>query len=169
MWRTVLALSLLAFMAQADVTINGHNTAIAAANVAQIHDKLITAAQPSADDLTTLAKAGVAVVIDLRGTQEERGFNEAAISQQLGVKYINLPIAGGEDVTFENAQKLDQILQQHKDSSVLLHCASSNRVGALMALRAKQHGASNDEALAAGRAAGMKSLEARVQSLFMKE
>ena len=40
-----------------------------------------------------------------------------------------------------------------------MHCASGNRVGALMALRASQNGASAEEAMAAGKAAGLTRLE----------
>ncbi|MGB5737928.1 MAG: hypothetical protein WBM54_01160, partial [Woeseia sp.] len=71
-------------------------------------------------------------------------------------------IAGPDDVTFENAAKLDALLAEFA-GPVLLHCGSGNRVGALFALRAKAAGASDDEAIAVGRAAGLTQLEETVR------
>lgn len=151
-------------MAQTDLTIAGKTLSLSTttANVQSAH--LITSAQPSADDLKQLAGAGVSVVIDLRGTQEDRGYNEAELSQQLGLRYIAMPINGAGEVTSVNAQKLDEILKTVGEATVLLHCASSNRVGALLALRAQQQGAGVDQALSLGKANGLKSLEPVVKS-----
>ena len=49
---------------------------------------------------------------------------------------------------------------------MLVHCASGNRVGALIALSAADEGVPVEEALARGRAAGMTSTEARVRELL---
>jgi hypothetical protein len=46
---------------------------------------------------------------------------------------------------------------------VLLHCASANRAGALLALRAKLEGADDDTALALGVAGGVTGLKATVE------
>jgi len=158
---SLLLLQTLAF-AQTDIVVNGKTIALSATATAQAEPHLITSGQPSANDLTALAAAGVGVLIDLRGTQEDRGFDEVQAAQQLGLHYIGMPINGAADITFDNAQKLHQLLQQQGDKTVLLHCHSSNRVGALLALRAKQLGQSNEQALAVGKAAGLKSLEAAV-------
>jgi len=49
-------------------------------------------------------------------------------------------------------------LDAAKDAPLLLHCASSNRVGTVWALyRIKNEGLNADEAEATGRAAGMKA------------
>jgi protein tyrosine phosphatase (PTP) superfamily phosphohydrolase (DUF442 family) len=47
---------------------------------------------------------------------------------------------------------------------VLVHCGSSNRVGAVFALRAKMNGANDEDALAFGKSAGMTSLESTVKT-----
>ncbi|MGB5353711.1 MAG: hypothetical protein WBN32_08890, partial [Woeseia sp.] len=71
-------------------------------------------------------------------------------------------IAGPDDVTFENAAKLDALLAEFA-GPVLLHCGSGNRVGALFALRAKAAGLSNEQALEVGRRAGLTQLEEQVR------
>lgn len=94
--------------------------------------------------------------------------DEAAEVAALGMQYVSLPIAGGDDVTFENAAALDKILAD-TDGPVLLHCASGNRVGALFALSAKLAGATNEEALAAGKVAGLTRLEGVVKERLQEK
>lgn len=124
----------------------------------------ITAAgQPNEEGLRELADAGYAAVIDLRTSGEDRGLDEQAVVEELGMKYISLPIAGKSAVNFENAGILDQILDGF-EQPVLVHCGSSNRVGAMLALREKLNGADDEAALAFGKSAGMTSLEATVKA-----
>lgn len=119
---------------------------------------LHTGGQPLQDDLARLKSEGVRTVIDLRGAQEDRGYDEAAEARRLGLAYIALPIAGKDDVTPANAKALGELLKA-QDGDVLLHCASGNRVGALLALDAAARGIPREDALELGRKAGLKSLE----------
>jgi uncharacterized protein (TIGR01244 family) len=119
---------------------------------------LHTGGQPDADDLRAFAADGVSVVIDLRGRDEPRGYDEPALARSLGVRYVSLPITGAEDLTPANAAALEEALDS-AEGPVLLHCASGNRVGALLAMAAAQEeGATPDAAFALGRAAGLGSL-----------
>ena len=113
-------------------------------------------------------EAGFVAVIDLRGEEEDRGIDEVAAVEALGMRYVSLPVHGADDVTFENAEELDRLLGEF-DGPVLVHCASGNRVGALVALRASAAGASDDEALAAGKAAGLTRLEPAVAERLAEE
>lgn len=118
--------------------------------------------QPDAAALEAAAASGYVGVVDLRTPTENRGFDEAGTARDLGLRYVSLPIVGAADVTYDNAAALSEILEQF-DGPVLLHCSSGNRVGALFALRASAAGADTDESLAAGRAAGLTSLEPAVR------
>lgn len=130
-----------------------------ATEFAQPRPGLHTGGQPSAQDLAAFAQQGVHTVIDLRTAEEPRGFDEAATAQRLGLQYLLLPIEGGDGLTAANAAALHQLLAQHGDG-ILLHCASGNRVGALLALAVAQHdGMAPEAALLLGREAGMTSLE----------
>lgn len=122
----------------------------------------VSTGQPDAEILSIAKDAGFATVVDLRATGEDRGIDEAAAVEALGMRYFSLPVAGGDDVNFDNAAALDKILAA-SDGPVLLHCASGNRVGALYALRASLKGANDEEALAAGKAAGLTRLESVVK------
>ena len=128
---------------------------------------LLTAGQPTAEDFQAMSAAGLKHVINLRPTTEDAGFDEAALAAKLGLRYTLIPISGAGDFNEENARKLDAALAITPGQPTLVHCASSNRVGALFALReAWVKGKSNDQALAYGRAAGLTKMEGAVQQIL---
>lgn len=124
---------------------------------------LYAGGQPDETQLRALATQGVTTVIDLRGADEPRGYAEADLARSLGLHYISLPVTGAQDITPGKAQALQNALDAAR-GPVLLHCASGNRVGALLALSAHARGANDNEALAEGRAAGLGSLEPVVRA-----
>jgi uncharacterized protein (TIGR01244 family) len=123
---------------------------------------ITTAGQPTAAALSAAAAAGYRAVIDLRGTQEDRGFDERAVVAGLGMSYSALPVDGAMGVTYTNAAALDKLLAG-LPRPVLIHCSTGNRAGALLALRAKLDGANADAALALGVAAGLAALKPVVE------
>jgi len=123
---------------------------------------ITTAGQPNAVALEAAANAGYKAVIDLRGLREDRGFDERAAVERLGMSYVSLPVEGAAGVTYENAAELDRLLAE-LPKPVLLHCSSANRAGALLALRAKLNGADDAEALELGVAAGLVGLKPTVE------
>lgn len=128
-------------------------------------ENLITGGQPSKSDFLQLKNAGVTKVINLRAPAEDIDFNEQQQAEALGLEYVSLPVAGVADITLENAEKLHTLLAD--DQKVFLHCASGNRVGALLAIRAHAfQGQSADASLGVGRAAGLGSLEEKVKSVI---
>ncbi len=123
---------------------------------------ITSAGQPDQAALEVFADAGYGTVIDLRGEGEDRGFDEAAVVEELGLHYVTLPVEGKDGVSFDNARKLDELLQQYP-GPVLVHCGSGNRVGALLALRASLAGKNDESALEIGRAGGLTGLESVVR------
>lgn len=115
--------------------------------------------QPSDSQFEALAEAGVGHIINLRPRSEQDDFDEAERVRSLGMQYHHLAVAGKADISFANARKLDTLLQQVGEAPTLLHCATGNRVGALIALRASLQGAALEEAVAQGQAWGLSSLE----------
>lgn len=125
--------------------------------------------QPTPAELEGLAGRGVRTVINLRAAGEPLDYDEAAEARRLGLEYVALPIAGAADLDDARVREFGRQLDAaHSRGAVLVHCASSNRVGAMVALDAAlNRGATLGQALAVGRAAGLASLEpavvARVQ------
>jgi uncharacterized protein (TIGR01244 family) len=122
---------------------------------------IVSTGQPDQAVLEAARDAGFVAVIDLRTDGEDRGMDETAVVAAAGMEYVSIPVAGASGITFENAKLLDEALAGI-DGPVFLHCRSGNRVGALMALRASAAGASDEDAIAVGKAAGLGSLEAAV-------
>jgi uncharacterized protein (TIGR01244 family) len=117
-----------------------------------------------ASDIATLERAGIRQVIDLSVDSETPDFDEAAAMRAAGIGYRNLPIHGAGDLTRASVAQFDRLLRDAGDQSTLVHCASSNRVGAMIALRAALvDGQSTETALAEGRRWGLKSLEPAVR------
>ena len=130
-------------------------------------DGITTAGQPDAEAFKVFADAGYVAVIDIRTVDEDRGLDEAAVVQGLGMDYVQMPI-GGDDITFDKAEKLQQLIDMY-DEPVLVHCASANRVGALFALSAYRETGDFDKALEAGREAGLTRLEGTVRKVLEAE
>ncbi len=114
--------------------------------------------QPTAEAFGTAQKMGVKVVVNLRSIPEiaAMDFDEAALVEQLGMKYVAIPITS-ETFGAADTDALKEVLQ-NTSGPVLIHCASSNRVGALWAMYLHRHrGVALDQAIALGRKAGLRS------------
>lgn len=133
-------------------------TDIAMTRFAEVLPGVRAGGQPTAADLALLQAQGVRTVIDLRGEGEDRGYDEATEARRLGLAYVALPIAGKDGITPANAGALQALLAEHGDG-VLLHCASGNRAGALLALGGAMAGLPHEDALALGRKAGLTAME----------
>lgn len=135
-------------------------------NAATPVENLITGGQPSIEDLKLLASEGVKVIVNLRTKGEFKRFDEQVEVEKLGMKYVSIEIEGSDGMTEKNAQLLDFALN-NLSQPALVHCASSNRVGGLLALRAfKLHNMSAQDAISFGKRAGMSSTEKRVRKLL---
>ena len=99
----------------------------------------------------------------------DRGMDdEPAVVEGLGLEYVAFPIASRDEISFDAARKLDQLLETY-DGPVLLHCGSGNRVGAVLALRESLNGADDEAAIAFGKTAGLTRLEDLVRERLTKE
>jgi uncharacterized protein (TIGR01244 family) len=135
---------------------------VIALGTAEAPDGVATAGQPNAEALKVFRDSGFVAIVDLRGAGEKRGIDERHAVEELGMSYVPLPIEGRDAISFENARMLDRALAEF-DGPVLVHCGSGNRAAALLALRAADKGASDDEALELGQAAGLTKLEGVVR------
>lgn len=128
-------------------------------NLAMPMPGVLTAGQPTEEQMAQLAKLGVTRVVCLRPASEAGTGWEEAKAGALGVQFVRLPIAGADDLTPAAAEKLAAELAAANGQTTLVCCGSSNRVGALLAMKAffvdKQ---SKEQALALGKAAGLTKM-----------
>ncbi len=134
-------------------------------NLAMPAPGLLTGGQPTEEQLAQLAKLGVTKVVCLRPATEAGTGWEEGKAAALGVQFVRLPIAGADDLTPAAAEKLAVELAAAGDKTTLVCCGSSNRVGALLAMKAffvdKQ---SKEQALALGKAAGLTKMLPAVEA-----
>lgn len=153
----------------AAITAAPSSIAVSAPELAGLHQPragLYTGGPPQAGEWPAIAASGVATVIDLRMPGEKTGRDEAGEVRSSGMDYLSFPIAGAADLTSSNAARLWTLLG-HASTPVLVHCASGNRVGALLALgAAEQGGMTAQQALDFGKSAGLGSLEPKVRELL---
>lgn len=133
-------------------------------NFAAHNNLVFSAAQPTKEQFKQLSQAKVKHVINLRAA-DEQDWDEGALVNSLGMSYHAIEIAGAKDVNTDNAKQLANLLEQLKGESVVVHCASSNRVGALMAISAHQQGTDIESAIEIGKLWGMASLEPVVRKV----
>ncbi len=130
-------------------------------------EQILVGGQPTQDQLAEVAAAGFGTVINLRAPGELTEWDEQAEVVSLGMRYVSLPIAGKDDLTADTARQFAQHLKEAGDQPVLVHCASSNRVGALFALKAFfLDGETQQEALAIGERSGLRSLAPMVEGVL---
>ena len=130
-----------------------------------VENSVYSGGQPSFKEFKNLKAVGYRRIIDLRPSSEGRDFDEKAEAAREQLDYIVLPIASEQDLTSKNVKRFAELLAETSAPMTLVHCASSNRVGAMFALRAAwYHGAAVEAALNVGKMAGLKGLEGAVRT-----
>ena len=138
-------------------------------NLAMPQTGLITTGQPTEAQFEQMAALGVKRVVCLRVVNEPGTGWEEQKAKALGIEFVRLPVAGADGLSVENAQLLAKSLPTDGNPPTLLCCGSSNRVGALLAMKAFHlDGKTAEEALVIGKAAGLKSLEPDVTAKLKK-
>jgi len=153
-----------------DRTPAGEVSRLGVQNVAEPLPNLVTAAQPDRAQIEALVGMGYEHFISLQLPAEAgAGWEEAGIPAP-GRTFVRIPVGGADDLTRENVELLARVLEESGDDPTVLYCASSNRVGALLALKAFWlDGVSSEEALSFGRRAGLRALEPDVRRIMAEE
>ncbi|MGH7509796.1 MAG: hypothetical protein ACREMZ_10030 [Gemmatimonadales bacterium] len=129
------------------------------ANACQILPGVITGGQPTAQQLEALKEAGGGIVLDIRDPMEARPVDEAALVQQLGMEYVNVPVRPGalDDSTLE---RILAVLRGAGGRTTFFHCGSGNRVGgALIPYFILDEGMEEQDAVDQAMRVGLRSAE----------
>jgi uncharacterized protein (TIGR01244 family) len=121
----------------------------------RIGPDLALAGQPAPDALKQLKDMGFKTVINLR-TEKEGAADERAVVEAQGLHYVWVPMTP-DTFSLKDVEAVEAVLADPAAGPILLHCASSNRVGGAWAVIQARRGKSLEEAEAAGRAAGLLS------------
>lgn len=97
---------------------------------------ILVGGQPTPEQLKAIQEAGYRMVVTLRTEAEVGDEGEQAAVERLGLKYASIPVAGAEGLTEDNARALDKVLREMDVLPAVVHCATGERVSALMGLKA---------------------------------
>jgi len=116
-----------------------------------------------------IAKAlGFKTIISLN-TPEEGSEKERERAKAAGLTFINVPVSE-KAPTSEQVEKIARIINDPANYPVLMHCQSSNRVGAAWALYRASVGIPGKTAVQEGRTVGLKpSRERKVREILGME
>ncbi len=121
------------------------------ARYAKVGDDLFIAGQPTPRALRAMKDSGVTTVINLRMPQEMTriGFDEEKLIAELGMKYIHIPMRGGDGPNSYSPETLRQFTEALKNAkgNVLLHCTVAWRASHIWGAYLIQHGVSEMDAL----------------------
>lgn len=114
------------------------------------------AGQPSKEDFGLLKEKGFKTIVNLR-PMKEQGWDEGELVKGLGMRYENVPFGRDVPLTDEVFAQSRELLR-NAEKPLMLHCKSSNRVGAIWyAARVLDQGVDEAAALAEAKAAGLRS------------
>jgi protein tyrosine phosphatase (PTP) superfamily phosphohydrolase (DUF442 family) len=129
------------------------------ANACQLFPHVVTGGQPTVANLEAFKAAGGAVVLDLRDPMEPRPLDESAVVHRLGMEYVNVPVSAGT-MSDETLDRVLQVMRRAGDRTVLVHCASGNRVaGALLPYLILDQSLDEEDAVNQAMRVGLRSAE----------
>jgi cytochrome c peroxidase/protein tyrosine phosphatase (PTP) superfamily phosphohydrolase (DUF442 family) len=116
-------------------------------------------AQVDEEGLRAAKESGVTLVIDLRAPGE-RGWDEAAAAERVGLDYENVVVPKDGPFPTDAFARVEALVESHPDEQVLIHCSSGNRAaGWLTTHLVRSHEMPFQAALAISRKAGLRSDE----------
>ena len=115
------------------------------------------AGQPAEEDIALLKEKGVKTVLNFRRAKEMSWDEKSAVEEQ-GMQYVHLPFQGVQELTPEIFSQALEVLRDDSRRPILIHCGSSNRVGAIWyAFRVLEDKLPHEEASAEARTAGLRT------------
>jgi protein tyrosine phosphatase (PTP) superfamily phosphohydrolase (DUF442 family) len=121
-------------------------------NAIQIDDQILTAGQPSEDQLQDLSSEGYKVVINLATIDPRYSLNDEEKScDKLAMTYVHIPVEWTAP-EIEDYQVFKVAMGKSTQQKTLIHCAANYRVTAFYSIYAKQNLGWSDEQAKALRA-----------------
>lgn len=100
----------------------------------QISDRLLTAGQPTPDELRQAAAEGWEVVINLARPDSDGAFEgEGDLCRSLGMEYVSIPVVW-EKPTGGDLSRFFAAMEGHREKKILAHCAFNMRVSVFLFL-----------------------------------
>ena len=103
-------------------------------NFLRLSENLMSSGMPTAEQMKSVAEAGVKVVINLAPFDPEKDLaNEGALVDSLGMKYINIPV-DWEAPTQQNLETFMNAMDEDGNKKVFVHCRANYRATGFITL-----------------------------------
>lgn len=112
------------------------------------HEKLSSSGMPTAEQMKSVAEAGVQLVINLAPHDVKKAIpNEPELVEALGMQYINIPVNWGTP-TKDGLNIFMDAMDANQDKKIHVHCEANFRASAFIAMyRILRLGWKREEAL----------------------
>lgn len=139
-------------------------------NFEKVSDHVYRGAQPTDEGFRTLAKLGIATVVDLQPYGDSRSLAEEKAVKADGMQYINLGMHGMETPSDATVAKVLAILESAEGGPVFVHChRGADRTGGIIACYRIEHDHwDNAKALKEARQMGMSWYQTAIQHYVLK-
>lgn len=125
-------------------------------NVHSFNDILLCG-QPTAEDFVVAKSRGIDLVITLR-KKGEVSWDEPKVVKELGMQFERISFGAPPTLTDEVFDKSVALLKKNRDKSIMLHCGSANRVGAIWLVhRVINDGVSVEKAQVEAKTVGLRT------------
>src|SRR5579883_2579096 len=134
-------------------------------NFHKVNDNLYRGGQPSREGFQSLAKLGVKTVVDLR-IPDGQSNAEKKLVESLGMRYIHIPLHGGETPTQSDIDRAFAVLLDQAQWPVFVHCREGkDRTGMIIACyRISHDGWTNIRALAEAKSYAIREIRPAMES-----
>lgn len=134
-------------------------------NFHKVNDGLYRGGQPSRQGFASLAKLGIKTVLDLR-IPEGQSNGEKKIVESLGMRYIHLPLHGGDTPTQNDIDRAFAVLLDGAQGPVFVHCREGkDRTGMIIACyRISHDGWANMRALAEAKSYAFREIKSAMEN-----
>lgn len=103
-------------------------------NFLALSENLFTGGMPTSEQLADAAQRGVQVVINLAPHEVSNALpGETELVLSLGMQYINIPVIWNTP-TKDGLDRFMDVMDEHKDKKILVHCQANFRATGFMAL-----------------------------------
>jgi len=111
-----------------------NNTIQSIYNYLQLSENIATGGQPTKEQIKAIADAGFELVVNLAlATSDNAILDEGILVRASGMDYIHIPVVWEQPTAADLASFL-QVMDQHKNRQIFVHCAANMRVSVFMAL-----------------------------------
>ena len=103
-------------------------------NFLKLDENLLCSGMPTAEQLKSVAEAGVKVVINLAPYDPKTDLeNEGILAESLGMKYLNIPV-DWEAPAQQNLEDFIKIMDENQNEKMFVHCRANYRATGFITL-----------------------------------